>query len=109
MVAVVRGRNRGREPACLIDSQKEAACDSILQRCRWLPAFYGAPPYSSFRSQLDLAELLLQLCGSIFPGYRPGTGMGSVVTGTIYALVDGVIGGAIFGWLYNLFAARKAE
>ncbi len=43
------------------------------------------------------------------PGYRPGTGMGSVVTGTIYALVDGVIGGAIFGWLYNLFAARKAE
>jgi len=60
-------------------------------------------------SQLDLAELLLQLCRSIFPGYRPGTGMGSVVTGTIYALVDGVIGGAIFGWLYNLFAARKAE
>jgi hypothetical protein len=35
--------------------------------------------------------------------------MGSVVIGTIYALVDGVIGGAIFGWLYNLFAARKAE
>jgi hypothetical protein len=54
-------------------------------------------------------QAFLQLCGSIFPGYRPGTGMGSVVTGTIYALVDGVIGGAIFGWLYNLFAARKAE
>jgi hypothetical protein len=50
-------------------------------------------------------QAFLQLCGSIFPGYRPGT----VVTGTIYALVDGVIGGAIFGWLYNLFAARKAE
>ena len=61
-------------------------------------------------SQHDLAELRAgQLCGSIFPGYRPGTGMGSVVTGTIYALVDGAIGGAIFGWLYNLFAARKAE
>src|SRR5258708_33860719 len=54
-------------------------------------------------------QAFLQLCGSIFPGYRPGTGMGSVVTGTIYALVDGVSGGAIFGWLYNLFAARKAE
>ena len=54
-------------------------------------------------------QTFLPLCGSIFPGYRPGTGMGSVVTGTIYALVDGVIGGAIFGWLYNLFAARKAE
>src|SRR5262249_6880652 len=54
-------------------------------------------------------QAFLQLFGSIFPGYRPGTGMGSVVTGTIYALVDGVIGGAIFGWLYNLFAARKAD
>src|SRR6516165_6092041 len=42
-------------------------------------------------------QTFLQLCGSIFPGYRPGTGMGSVVTGTIYALVDGAIGGAIFG------------
>jgi hypothetical protein len=35
--------------------------------------------------------------------------MGSVVTGTIYALVDGAIGGAIFGWLYNLVAVRKTE
>ena len=33
--------------------------------------------------------------------YHPGTGVGSVVIGTIYALVDGFIGGAIFGWLYN--------
>jgi hypothetical protein len=54
-------------------------------------------------------QAFLQLCGSIFPGYRSGTGMGSVVTGTIYALVDGAIGGAIFGWLYNLVAARKTE
>jgi hypothetical protein len=30
------------------------------------------------------------------------TGVGSVVTGTLYALVDGAIAGAIFGWLYNL-------
>src|SRR5437870_13296499 len=37
------------------------------------------------------------------------SGLGSVVTGTIYALVDGVIGGAIFRWLYDLFAARKAD
>src|SRR5258708_17175353 len=38
-----------RNSAPNLDSQKEAACDSILQRCRWLPAFYGAPPYSSLR------------------------------------------------------------
>ena len=54
-------------------------------------------------------QALLQLCASIYPGYRPGTGIGSVVTGTIYALVDGAIGGAIFAWLYNLFAARNAK
>ena len=54
-------------------------------------------------------QAFLHLCASIYPGYHPGTGIGSVVTGTIYALVDGVIGGAIFGWLYNLFAARKAR
>jgi hypothetical protein len=45
---------------------------------------------------------LLQLCASIYPGYHPGTGVGSVVISALYALVDGLIGGAIFGWLYNL-------
>ena len=49
-------------------------------------------------------QAFLQLCGSIYPGYHPRAGVASVATGTIYALVDGVIGGAIFGWLYNLFA-----
>ena len=53
-------------------------------------------------------QAFLQLCASIYPGYRPGTGIGSVVTGTIYALVDGGVGGAIFAWLYNLFAGRTA-
>ncbi len=53
--------------------------------------------------------VFLQLCGSIYPGYHAGTGIGSVVTATIYALVDGAVGGAIFGWLYNLFAARMGE
>jgi hypothetical protein len=47
---------------------------------------------------------LLQLCASIYPGYHPGTGFGSVVVGAIYALMDGAIGGGIFGWLYNQFA-----
>ena len=49
-------------------------------------------------------QAFLQLCVSIYPGYHPGTGFGSVLIGTLYALVDGAIGGAIFGWLYNRFA-----
>jgi len=51
-------------------------------------------------------QALLQLCASIYPGYHPSTGVGSVVVGAIYALVDGFIGGAIFGWLYNLLVGE---
>jgi hypothetical protein len=50
----------------------------------------------------------LDLMASIYPGYRPGTGIGSVITGTLYALVDGSIGGVVFGWLYNLLARTRA-
>jgi len=45
---------------------------------------------------------VLQLAASVYPGYQPGTGVGSVIVGSLYALVDGAIAGAIFGWVYNL-------
>ena len=51
-------------------------------------------------------QALLQICASIYPGYHSGTGVGSVIIGTIYALIDGFVGGAIFGWLYNLLAGE---
>lgn len=44
---------------------------------------------------------LLGLAASVYPGYHPGTGVASVVIGTLYGLADGAIGGALFGWLYN--------
>lgn len=44
----------------------------------------------------------LQLAASIYPGYTPSADIGSVITGTLYGLVDGSVGGAIFAWLYNL-------
>ena len=47
----------------------------------------------------------LDLAASIYPGYHPGTGIGSVIAGALYGLADGAIGGAIFAWLYNLAAA----
>ena len=49
----------------------------------------------------------LELAASLYPGYRPGSGVGSVITGTLYALVDGTIAGAVFGWLHNLFARQR--
>jgi hypothetical protein len=50
---------------------------------------------------------VLEFAASLYPGYRPGTGVGSVITGTLYGLVDGAISGAVFGWIYNLLARRQ--
>lgn len=51
----------------------------------------------------------LDLAASIYPGYQPGTGVGSVITGALYGLVDGTIGGAVFAWLYNILAGRHRD
>jgi hypothetical protein len=48
----------------------------------------------------------LDFAASIYPGYRPGPSFGSVVTGTLYGLFDGAVGGALFAWLYNLLQGR---
>lgn len=44
--------------------------------------------------------------GRLYPGYAI-TASGSVI-GLFWALVDGLIGGAIFAWLYNFIASRLA-
>lgn len=43
--------------------------------------------------------------GLVYRGYH-FTAVGSLF-GLIWAFVDGLIGGAIFAWLYNLLAGRK--
>ncbi len=48
----------------------------------------------------------LELASSVYSGYDPAPGIGSIIIGTLYGLVDGAIAGAIFGWLYN-FLTRK--
>ena len=50
---------------------------------------------------------LLDVAASVYPGYQAGTGIGSVIVGTLYALVDGAVAGAIFAWLYNFVASRR--
>lgn len=52
--------------------------------------------------------MLLEFGASIYPGYHGPTGFGSVVVLTLYALVDGAIGGALLAWLYNRFNDGKA-
>ena len=47
------------------------------------------------------------LIGKVYRGYTL-TPMGSVI-GLIWGLGDGLIGGAIFAWLYNLLTSRRAS
>jgi hypothetical protein len=49
----------------------------------------------------------LQLARSVYPGYHGPAGFGSVIPVTLYGLVDGAVGGWIFGWLYNKIAGRR--
>ena len=45
----------------------------------------------------------LQLVDSVYPGYHAGQGLGSVIVGTLYAILDGAVGGLVFAWIYNRF------
>jgi hypothetical protein len=57
----------------------------------WLIAFYGASPDPT-------------IIGRFYPGYSI-TPLGSVL-GLIWGSLDGLIGGAIFAWLYNLITTK---
>lgn len=46
----------------------------------------------------------LELMSSVYPGYKVTASFGNVIVGTLYAVVDAAIGGALFAWIYNIFA-----
>lgn len=46
----------------------------------------------------------LQAVSSIYPGFEGGANVIDVLVGTVYGFFDGLIGGALLGWLYNCFA-----
>jgi hypothetical protein len=50
----------------------------------------------------------LALGASIYPGYHGPGGFGSVIVVTLYALLDGLVCGAVFAWVYNRFAGGGA-
>jgi hypothetical protein len=54
---------------------------------------------------LDGPSDRMTFIGQIYRGYGLN-GLGSLA-GLVWGLVDGVIGGAIFAWLYNSLAARS--
>jgi hypothetical protein len=49
----------------------------------------------------DYGVSFLTVIASIYPGYEAMQGIGSIIVGSLYALVDAGIGGALFAWIYN--------
>jgi len=50
----------------------------------------------------------LQLLASVYPGYKASGSLGDLISGTLYALVDGGLVGFVFAWLYNRFLGNPA-
>jgi ABC-type nitrate/sulfonate/bicarbonate transport system permease component len=51
-------------------------------------------------------EVFLKMMASVYPGYHAARSIGDLIVGTLYAVIDGAIGGLLFGWLYNLFLGK---
>ena len=45
----------------------------------------------------------LDAMSSVYPGFTPYMGVKSIITGTLYGVVDAGIAGLVFAWLYNCF------
>ncbi len=50
-------------------------------------------------------QAFLDLLASLYPGYEATASWAQVAVGSLYALLDGLIGGAVFALVYNLFAS----
>jgi len=68
----------------------------------WIILFHGATDQLTFIGRVYIGYRITPLGSRVYIGYRI-TPLGSVI-GLAWAFVDGLIGGAIFAWLYNLFA-----
>jgi len=56
----------------------------------------------------NYGQHFLEFLASIYPGYHATRSVPELLLVTAYALLDGLIGGAIFGWLYNRFVKPAA-
>ena len=52
----------------------------------------------------NYGQQFLETMSSVYPGYHATRSIAEVIVGTLYGTVDGLVGGAVFAWLYNHFA-----
>jgi TRAP-type mannitol/chloroaromatic compound transport system permease large subunit len=50
------------------------------------------------------SQQFLQTMASVYVGYHATRSIAEVIVGTLYGTMDGLVGGAVFAWLYNQFA-----
>ena len=50
----------------------------------------------------------LEIARSLYPGYAHTAGFFGIIVGTLYALLDGAILGALTAWLYNMFRGESS-
>jgi len=51
-------------------------------------------------------QALLNVMASVYPGYEATQSIGQVIIGTLYGILDGVLVGTVFAWLYNTMAPK---
>lgn len=74
-------------------------------------ALWGAVVFLTALTNLiwpSYGQACLEVLASVYPGYDAIPSFGQLIIGTGYGLVDGFIGGLVFGWLYNLFVAKTS-
>ncbi len=54
-------------------------------------------------------QAFFDVMASVYPGYAATPTVGQVLIGTLYGLLDGAAGGAVFAWLYNTIAPRLSR
>ena len=54
----------------------------------------------------DYGHAFLQVIASLYPGYQGTPGVGQAIVAALYGLLDGVVAGAVFAWIYNFFVGR---
>ena len=84
---------------------------SVIPLALTLGVFWGAAILIVAVANLiwpNYGRAFLDLAASIYPGYHPDSGLASVITVTLYGLVDGAVGGAVFACLYNFVARHSA-
>ncbi len=52
----------------------------------------------------NYGQQFLQTMSSVYPGYHATRSIAEVIVGALYGVVDGLVGGAVFAWLYNQLA-----